>query len=62
MIKNKKYKNKFLRGIKVERKLYTALKQQKYAIFCNTNFIIINKTELTNLYIYEIGSSSVLTR
>lgn len=45
--KNQKF---FLRRIK------------KYKNFIKTNFIVVNKKILKNLYLYEIGTASALKR
>lgn len=62
MNKTKKHRRPLLRGTKVEKKFGSWLKQKKYTTFCKANFIIITKRQITNIYIYEIGTASVLAR
>lgn len=51
-----------MRGTKLENKLCSSIKQKKYTAFCKSNFILITKRKITHIYIYEIGTASVLAR
>lgn len=62
MMKNKKYQKFFFRGLKKRINLFVSMKDKKYQIFFKNNIIVIDKKELKKLCVYEVGSSSVLTR